>query len=737
MPKKVLDEDKLRRKKALEEKRAARRLAKKEEERHVAVPATANDSSIANKNTENKEEDGGNGNRAGGEVEKAEEKPTSCMLLQLPEDGMRLIYVMLTAADLGRLAGTCKALTMLLSETRTFVVKARCCRVDAVCSGRVRFMEMCTNEVDAENLLKDSYGGGDTGRIVPRNRFPKKQQPHLEFCAFARYLEEAATGISYLSTGAREPIQLPRFVQGRIASISPEHTLCRVGGDGEKCGGGGSGLASWGVGRRGQLGHGKRQDERLPRRLMGGIGYGIRIVQCSAGGGLVRVAHSLLLTNTGHVLSFGTGQYGALGHGYSAAKQLPDELRPRYIDALSGVRCVCVAAGELHSAVVTSDGDVYSWGDGFCGQLGHGDRRPRVVPKQVTSGNLEDESITNVSCGGRHTIAVTEEGEVFTWGLGHFGVLGRSFTPFDHDAVAALVGVQDEEVEAVVGVQQPLPPPIPPAHPVAVPNNEAGGWAAGEGNIDAELRAQLDLIGNLSLDDSSDQCLPRLVESLKGVRIVGSSAGHRHSLLLDEVGSLYSCGLSLGGCLGHGDTATQMYPMKITHFEDEGVRIVQMSAGVDISMAVSSTGNTYAWGKTAGGRIGLGPQASEVTMPRKVEISYPDGRPFKAVDVECGYVHSIIVGLDGTIHMCGGVGVEGEADGQVLDNDDEADSQWTKQDSKNGNRDRRGLPVEVEDFNVWHRLPEPKDDVVKKEKWKKYGKYEVRGRSKMVEDDTA
>ena len=485
-----------------------------------------------------------------------------------------------------------------------------------------------------------------------------------------------------------------------------------------------------------KLGHGKRQDERYPRRLLGGIGYGIRIVQCSAGGGLVRIAHSLLLTNTGRVLSFGTGQYGALGHGYSAAKQLPDQLRPRYIEALNGVRCVCVSAGELHSAVVSSDGDVYSWGDGFCGQLGHGDRKPQLLPLQVTAGGLEDESIANISCGSRHTIAVSEEGEAFTWGLGHFGVLGRSFTPFDHDADAAVAAFAGEENEAAALRAPPQPPPPPQPAPA-----EANAPGAGdEPNIDAELRAQLDLIGNLSLEDSSDQCYPKSVESLVGIKIVGSSAGHRHSLLLDEDGSLYSCGASLGGCLGHGDTLTQMYPMKISHFDDERIRILQMSAGVDISMAVTTKGDTYAWGKTEGGRIGLGLRANEVTIPRKVEVSYPDGRPFKAVDIECGYVHSIIVGLDGTIHMCGGVGVEGEADGQAAQSSQEEERRGIgglfrrEQDEEDGNP-RRGLPLPVEYFNIWHRLPEPKEEVAKKEKWKKYGKYEVRGRSRMMQSD--
>ena len=116
-------------------------------------------------------------------------------------------------------------------------------------------------------------------------------------------------------------------------------------------------VAAWGVGKRGQCGHGKREDQKNPKLIVGGIGYGIRIVQVAAGGGLVRVAHSLLLTSNGKVLSFGTGQYGALGHGYDAAKQLPDILRPQYIEALSHKKCVCVSAGELHSAAVTADGD--------------------------------------------------------------------------------------------------------------------------------------------------------------------------------------------------------------------------------------------------------------------------------------------------------------------------------------------------------------------------------------------
>jgi alpha-tubulin suppressor-like RCC1 family protein len=140
---------------------------------------------------------------------------------------------------------------------------------------------------------------------------------------------------------------------------------------------------------------------------------------------------------------------------------------------------------------------------------------------------------------------------------------------------------------------------------------------------------------------------------------------------------------------------------------------MQMSAGVDMSMAVSSTGDVYAWGKTDGGRLGLGMQNARVSIPRRVRVTSESGKLLKAVDVECGYVHSLIVGVNGTVHQCGRVGVDGEADGQ---------------------QGGTGEPIQLSDFNIWHRIPEPKEQQVKQERWKKFGKYEVKGRQRMLEE---
>lgn len=345
MPK-VLDEDQLRRKQQLAEKRAARKKA--------AAEQAARDAQEALRKAE-EERQRKQANPDGDREDDDQDK--ECYLLNLPEDAMRNLFEFLSAPELGKLTLMAKSVHDYLKDARASFLLSRL---------KTSNIQLLDSTANAEQLLQNALtAGGDTGRLVPKGKYGKNSHP--EFVSFARFLEEAVTGHGVLTSNnakkrrsssdddeQEETIFLPKYVEGRFVSVSPEHSLCRVGGDGEKSGAGGSGVASFGVGKRGQLGHGKREDQALPpRRLLGGFGYGIRIVQVAAGGGLVRVAHSLLLSSTGQVFSFGTGQYGALGHGYSAAKQLPDMICPTLIKGLASEKCICVSAGELHSAAIT------------------------------------------------------------------------------------------------------------------------------------------------------------------------------------------------------------------------------------------------------------------------------------------------------------------------------------------------------------------------------------------------
>lgn len=621
----------------------------------------------------------------------------SCIFC-LTNDSLNHLLSFLSAKDLGALSLTGRQSQQLFAkdDARAFYVWSR-----LSCQSRVGpiNLNLCKDIDAARVIVEESYLGGNTGRLQVKGKARKWKS---EFVSYARFLQESIGGYSTLGLGRNSPM-LPPLVNGRFVSASPEHTLCRVGGGG-KVGAGGSGVASMGVGKRGALGSGKRIDEKKMKLIMGGIGFKIRIVQVAAGGGLCRISHSLLLTSTGKVLSFGCGQYGALGHGFSGGKQLPDILRPKYIDALSRTTCICVAAGELHSAAVTVDGDLFTWGDGFCGQLGLGDKRPRVSPEQVKKGGLEDECVSNVALGARHSLAVTEDGEVFSFGLGYWGVLGRAFTPYDHELAAALIGM-DRGLDLPINF-------IPEEQPAGAINNIENERSDTNVRDRRNEDTVLSLMSNVMLEDSSNQCIPTLIDSLDGIIIISACAGHRHSLLLDDRGDLYSCGSGITGCLGHGDNQSQMIPTKINALSDTNIKLIQMSAGVDMSMAVSSTGDVYAWGNSQGGSLGLGIKQTRFNSPTQVPIDF-EGTPLKAVDVECGYVHSIIVGLNGTIFTCGEVGINGAADGQA----------------------GSGKPKQENDFNIWHRIKEPTEIVAKVERWKKLGKYEVKGRQKMMNDD--
>ena len=100
---------------------------------------------------------------------------------------------------------------------------------------------------------------------------------------------------------------------------------------------------------------------------------GMRVVAIAAG-----EKHSMVLTDEGSVLSFGDGREGQLGHGDGANQRVP-----KVIEALRGVRVAAIAAGSDHSMVLTDEGEVLSFGWGRDGRLGHGDEERQLVPKVI------------------------------------------------------------------------------------------------------------------------------------------------------------------------------------------------------------------------------------------------------------------------------------------------------------------------------------------------------------------
>ncbi len=104
------------------------------------------------------------------------------------------------------------------------------------------------------------------------------------------------------------------------------------------------------------------------------------------------------------------------------------------------IRKVAVNSGGKHCLALSTEGDVFSWGEGDDGKLGHDNKhsvdRPRVVEA------LRGKDIVDISCGGAHSAAITSTGELYTWGKGRYGRLGHGDSD-DHckpKLVEALLG---------------------------------------------------------------------------------------------------------------------------------------------------------------------------------------------------------------------------------------------------------------------------------------------------------
>ncbi|CAK9799704.1 Regulator of chromosome condensation [Anthophora plagiata] len=112
--------------------------------------------------------------------------------------------------------------------------------------------------------------------------------------------------------------------------------------------------------------------------------------------------HTIALDDAGQVFVMGRKEYGRLGLGSNCSDA--KELTP--VPSLSSFKCIDVAAGSAQSFAVTESGELYSWGMGTSGQLGTGEEEDVEEPTLVKGKQLEGKTVIRVAGGGQHTLAL-------------------------------------------------------------------------------------------------------------------------------------------------------------------------------------------------------------------------------------------------------------------------------------------------------------------------------------------
>uniref|UniRef100_A0A7M4EPI1 HECT-type E3 ubiquitin transferase n=1 Tax=Crocodylus porosus TaxID=8502 RepID=A0A7M4EPI1_CROPO len=298
---------------------------------------------------------------------------------------------------------------------------------------------------------------------------------------------------------------------------------------------------------------------------------------------------TFVISTDGSVRACGKGSYGRLGLGDSNNQST---LKKLTFEPHRSIKKVSSSKGsDGHTLAFTTEGEVFSWGDGDYGKLGHGNSSTQKYPKLI-QGPLQGKVVVCVSAGYRHSAAVTEDGELYTWGEGDFGRLGHG------DSNSRNIPTLVKDISNVGEVS------CGSSHTIALSKDGRTVWSFGGGDN-----------GKLGHGDTNRVYKPKVIEALQGMFIRKVCAGSQSSLALTSTGQVYAWGC--GACLGCGSSeATALRPKLIE--ELAATRIVDISIGDSHCLALSHDNEVYAWGNNSMGQCGQGNSTGPITKPKKV-----------------------------------------------------------------------------------------------------------------------
>ncbi|RVE72058.1 hypothetical protein OJAV_G00057890 [Oryzias javanicus] len=170
---------------------------------------------------------------------------------------------------------------------------------------------------------------------------------------------------------------------------------------------------SWGENSRGQLGLGKKGSSISSPQHVRSLSS-MPLVQVSAGG-----EQSFALSVSGSVFGWGRNDCGQLGLG-----DIRDRNAPTSVDSLNLKKTVSISCGKDHTAILTKHGTVFTFGSGQFGQLGHNSSRNELRPRLVAE--LWGAKIIRIACGRYHTLVLQENNKIYSFGCNDQNQLGRS-----------------------------------------------------------------------------------------------------------------------------------------------------------------------------------------------------------------------------------------------------------------------------------------------------------------------
>jgi hypothetical protein len=157
--------------------------------------------------------------------------------------------------------------------------------------------------------------------------------------------------------------------------------------------------------------------------------------------------HVIARTSDGKVYCWGRNAWkGCLGNGKNDWKTYKPELN----EYLSEKQIIDICCGKLHTIVLTNSGEVYSWGCNDSGQIGiASDSEAVLIPQQVVFQLRDGEKVKAISCGLNHSLALSDGGRVFSWGDNHYKQMGVSSDSLFKSSKPILIEMNEIIIEKI------------------------------------------------------------------------------------------------------------------------------------------------------------------------------------------------------------------------------------------------------------------------------------------------
>jgi alpha-tubulin suppressor-like RCC1 family protein len=323
---------------------------------------------------------------------------------------------------------------------------------------------------------------------------------------------------------------------------------------------------TWGLNWYGQLGNGTSSTcfacASVPKPVPG-----LRNIIAIASGGFFNLA----LTRDGHVWAWGVNQYGELGFPTSQTCQggpLPwsCSTRPHKVAGLDHV--VAIAAGDVHSLAVTTDGHVWAWGRNAFDELGTAttqmcDGQP-CSPVPVELPGLHH--IAAVAGETTNSLALSKSGRVWAWGDNSSGQLGNgtvraSRSPLEIRSLKSVVAIAGGSYYSLALTRH------------------GNVYAWGRDNV-----GQLGAAVSTTCNGSPCSTRPIRVGPMANVVAIASQSDALHALALTKKGRVYAWGWNPWGQLGDGTTNDSMRPVMVKGL----IHVSSVASGYLFSMAVAT-----------------------------------------------------------------------------------------------------------------------------------------------------